>query len=168
MACCILRGFIKYFITLPQQHFNIYSISSSSMLSHRHKLSCLSYQTEFPLCFSLIVVSENIPFWQSSVFFLLFCSLLLCFSFPEGDPMSVGIIVSCTIDYMSCSENRNYSPLDLPLLLLLNSRALSFYSPVVTLLCCLSGSFCCSVVYYLFLRSHEVLPWYFQCCHNAF
>lgn len=24
--------------------------------------------------------------------------------------MSVGIIVSCTIDYMSCSENRNYSP----------------------------------------------------------
>lgn len=75
-------------------------------------LCCLYCQTEFPFSFTLIVVSENMPLWQSSLFFLLLFFVLsfVMLFISCRCTRSLGIIVSCTIDYMSCSVNRDYRP----------------------------------------------------------
>lgn len=78
--------------------------------------------------------------------------LLLCFSFPVGDPRSQGIIVSCTIDYMSCREERLRAPIlrlwafvfvhaHIFAQVVLNSRVLSFHCSVVVPHCWVSSFF---------------------------
>lgn len=133
------------------------------------------------ISFSLtsIVCLKIFPFGNPLSIFLLFNSLLLCFSFPVGDPWSLGIIVSCTIDCMSCNENRDYGPSCVcvcmhsfvqVLFLLFCSTELLFYSPVFTPRCCVSGSFCGVVVYVLFPSITWSLPTTLtvRCCHNTF
>lgn len=78
--------------------------------------------------------------------------LLLCFSFPVGDPRSQGIIVSCTIDYMSYREERLRAPFlrlwafvfvhaHIFAQVVLNSRVLSFHCSVVVPHCWVSSFF---------------------------
>lgn len=112
------------------------------------------------LCLSPVCMSDQISFflrthtcvWKYAPlavlsFLLCFCSLLWCFSFPVGDPRSLGIIVSCMSDYyMSCRNKRDYSPCVACLHIcvcackqfsqVLLCTQLSCYSPVVTLHCC--------------------------------
>lgn len=104
-------------------------------------LCCLYCQTEFPFSFSLVVVSENMPLWQSS---LSFPSFLLSF---------VMLFISCrwsqVTGYNCILHDRDYSSL---LCVFAHLRmckqhiccwTASFYSPAVILHCHVCGSFCC-------------------------